>query len=521
MTGSVTSTETERKLSSQAPERISKIDGSLDSLKEFVARSRARGLRVAHCHGVFDVLHPGIIRTLENLKRGADRLVVTVVDDTRFARGLESPAFNQRLRAEAVAALGDVDRVAVASLESSFAVVDVLRPDSFAASCDLRRVERTTPDEGAFRALGVDVMPNAELAVDSPKELNSFFGVFRPEADEYLQSIRERHRVSEIAERLEALRAMRVLVIGDVILDEYHYCKAIGKSSKSATLTARFLSGERHAGGVLAVANHVAGFAGDVRLLTYSGTPRSDEAFVRSHLKSNVRPRLIPDPGRTTVIKRRYVDPFQVSKMFEVMWLDEEEPPAEMEAQLNEQLPELVDGCDLVLVCDFGHGTIGRHTIEWLHDNAPFLAVNTQTNSANHGFNLITKYPRADYICIDEQELRLAHRARSVDVERLLEMTARDAGCRNATVTLGSRGSLTWSSTAESVRTPVLSTNVVDSVGAGDAYLSVTSLCACAGWEPDLIGFIGNSVGSLAVQIVGNRESIQRDGLMRYIESLL
>jgi hypothetical protein len=37
-----------------------------------------------------------------------------------------------------------------------------------------------------------------------------------------------------------------------------------------------------------------------------------------------------------------------------------------------------------------------------------FVAVSAQTNSANHGFNLITKYDRADYIVIDEPEARLA-----------------------------------------------------------------------------------------------------------------
>ena len=35
------------------------------------------------------------------------------------------------------------------------------------------------------------------------------------------------------------------------------------------------------------------------------------------------------------------------------------------------------------------------------------LAVNTQTNAGNMGYNVISKYPRADYICTDERELRL------------------------------------------------------------------------------------------------------------------
>jgi hypothetical protein len=63
---------------------------------------------------------------------------------------------------------------------------------------------------------------------------------------------------------------------------------------------------------------------------------------------------------------------------------------------------------DVVIAADFGHGLIARSSINALTENARFLAVNTQSNSANLGYNLITKYRRADYICIDAPEARLA-----------------------------------------------------------------------------------------------------------------
>ena len=79
MTGSATSAEKPR--SRAAPERTSKVEPTIDSLAEYVGDARAKGLRVVHCHGVFDVLHPGVIRLLESARRAADRLVVTVVAD--------------------------------------------------------------------------------------------------------------------------------------------------------------------------------------------------------------------------------------------------------------------------------------------------------------------------------------------------------------------------------------------------------------------------------------------------------
>src|SRR5207245_857972 len=69
---------------------------------------------------------------------------------------------------------------------------------------------------------------------------------------------------------------------------------------------------------------------------------------------------------------------------------------------------DLVGDADVVIATDFGHGLLAPSSIDLLTRAAPFLAVNCQSNSANLGFNLITKFPRADYVCIDAPEARLA-----------------------------------------------------------------------------------------------------------------
>ena len=63
---------------------------------------------------------------------------------------------------------------------------------------------------------------------------------------------------------------------------------------------------------------------------------------------------------------------------------------------------------DVVILIDYGHGFIDSDIYEILKKKAKFLSINCQTNSANLGFNLITKYPSSHFICIDEPEVRLA-----------------------------------------------------------------------------------------------------------------
>lgn len=498
---------------------------SLEELAELTAQAREKGLRVALCHGVFDLLHPGHIRYFEAARRVADLLVVTLVADEHVNKGPGRPVFNQRLRAESVAALQAVDYVTIIDSPTAVNAILTLRPHYYvlgtADSSEPDEAGRIAEEKAAIQAVGGYIQWVDDIKFSSTRLLNRYFAPFSQEAAEFLRYFRRQYSAQDVIERLKDLWPMKVLVIGDIILDEYHYCEVMGKSSKSPTLTARFLYAERYAGGALAVANHIAGYASQVYLVAFVGEPAKDEVFIRSCLKPNIQAYLVRHPGRPTVIKRRYVTPFQLVKMFEVCWLDSRDPDSEAEDMLLTQLESILPKCDLVVVADFGHGGVGGRTIRWLTQQPVFLAVNAQTNSANTGYNLITKYPRADYICIDEEELRLANRSRYGSLAEITERTAQTLGCRIASITLGARGSLTYHPERGMIHTPVFSSDVVDSVGAGDAYLSITSLCVRAGYPPELIGFVGNCVGALAVRIVGNRESVEPGALFSFISTLL
>ena len=68
---------------------------------------------------------------------------------------------------------------------------------------------------------------------------------------------------------------------------------------------------------------------------------------------------------------------------------------------------------------------------------------------------------------------------------------------------------------------PAFTTNVVDRVGAGDAVLAITSLFAYLNAPAELIGFVGNVVGAEAVNIMGNKQCIEKMPLIKHISHLL
>jgi sugar/nucleoside kinase (ribokinase family) len=88
-------------------------------------------------------------------------------------------------------------------------------------------------------------------------------------------------------------------------------------------------------------------------------------------------------------------------------------------------------------------------------------------------------------------------------------------------VTLGKRGSVGLNAEGEMNRTPVFSSKVIDTIGAGDAFFSFTAPCFARGLPLDLVSFVGNAVGALAVQIVGNKKSVEKYELFAFIDAVL
>ena len=86
---------------------------------------------------------------------------------------------------------------------------------------------------------------------------------------------------------------------------------------------------------------------------------------------------------------------------------------------------------------------------------------------------------------------------------------------------MGKKGSLGVNHEGKVNITPVFSTKVVDTIGAGDAFFAFTAPCFAKGLPLDLVSFLGNVVGALAVQIVCNKRAIEKDELLKFINSLI
>ncbi|MEC7641180.1 MAG: PfkB family carbohydrate kinase [Nitrospinota bacterium] len=312
------------------------------------------------------------------------------------------------------------------------------------------------------------------------------------------------------------------MVLGDTIIDEYHYTVPLGQSAKGHHLAVKYQSTEQFAGGVLAVASHIAGFAGNVTLLTALGEEDSFETFIRTKLHEKVKPVFFFKENSRTMVKRRFVD-MDLIKLFEVYLADEDELlPPELDEKVCSWLDSELSKFDVVIIPDFGHGFISDKMIQVLEKKSKYMAVNTQVNSGNRGYHAISRYSRADLVSLNEPELRLATHNRYESVETLAEKVSNNVNAKHVTITRGTNGAIMFCRDNKKIhRAPVLSTKVIDRIGAGDAFLSLAGIGLGAGLPEDLITFVASAAAAIDVQIVCNRNPITSVDLYKFITTLL
>jgi bifunctional ADP-heptose synthase (sugar kinase/adenylyltransferase) len=271
---------------------------------------------------------------------------------------------------------------------------------------------------------------------------------------------------------IESVRDYKVLFVGHTIVDEYHYVSSLGKSPKEHLISVQFDRKEVFDGGVIAAAKHARSFCNIVDVF----------------------------PVGEEVRKVRYVDPLYTRKLFEVHFKGHGWSSKPFPADY-----------DILVVTDFGHGAMPE-----VYPGGKFFAVNAQTNSANIGYNLITKYESADYIVIDESEARLAAADRESSIEEVILKLAKDR-CDRFVVTHGAMGAIGYDH-GTFYRCPAFTDRVVDTMGAGDAFFAITAPMAKHGRMDDLLR-IGNAAGALKTQIVGHQKPVTKEALIEFLRT--
>src|SRR6202162_2728715 len=351
-------------------------------------QSRRAGQTVVQAHGTFDLLHLGHVRHLEAARKLGDVLIVTVTADRFVNKGPGRPVFNAELRAEMLATLEYVDWVSINDAPDAVSAIEAIRPSIYIKGQDYQNPQgditgKIMLERHAVEAHGGRIHFTDEVTFSSTELINRHVNIFEPHIREHLDTLRHDGGLAELLELIDRVRDYRVLLVGDAIIDEYQYVLPMGKTPKENMIATRYQDRELFAGGVFAAANHVASFCAEVDIITCLGQHDSYEDLARESLRPNVRLRSLRRAGAPTTLKRRFVDPSYMRKLFEVYIMNDEPLTDELQQQFDRTISATAGDYDVVIATDFGHGLLGRSAIDRLAATARFLAVNTQSNSAN------------------------------------------------------------------------------------------------------------------------------------------
>jgi len=476
-------------------------------------------------HGVFDLFHYGHLLHLEKAKSQCDILIISTTADKYISKGPERPFYNSLRRTKFLSSIELVDFVLVSNYVSSVEVIKKLRPNFYFKgqeyeNYDSDHTAKITKEVEAVQKCKGEVVFTKEPSMSSTKLINHFSDQLNDEVKQYLINLSKKINFKNIRKIFEEVKNSRVLVIGDAIIDKYIFTLSMGRSPKEQLITVKNERQEIYGGGIIATVNHISSFVKNCTLLTILGNNNKENKKITKFIDKKINKSFFYHKNLSNLTKTRYLDESNNKKLFQTANLGVSKVDKKNEKKILNYLRKNIKKFDHVIVHDFGHGLFTNKIIKFVQNNSKFLSINTQTNSSNIGYNYITKYSKADYISIDEPEARLALQDNYSSINKLFNKLRKKVKFRLASITWGNNG--TQVSDRKKVHhAPALSSKPLDTLGAGDAYFAISSICSKVLRDREIIAFIGNVAGALKISYLGHRKYINKIELLNYVKIFL
>ena len=143
-------------------------------------------------------------------------------------------------------------------------------------------------------------------------------------------------------------------------------------------------------------------------------------------------------------------------------------------------------------------------------------------NSSNIGYHTMDKYKGTNCVVINETELRHEMRNKSLPTKLLMKKLVRRLRIKNLVVTRGSTGSILFSGNLKKYfYSAAFASKVVDKIGAGDAMLSILSLCLKKNFDKNFSLLVGSLAAAQSVETIGNSVAVKKNQILKSIQYLL
>lgn len=299
-----------------------------------------------------------------------------------------------------------------------------------------------------------------------------------------------------------------IVVVGDVIIDEYLFGKPARISREAPVLILRFAEREVRLGGAANAANNVRALGARVLPIgVVGGDPSGDELLGLFHAAGMPTDGIATETGRVTPMKTRIMAGGYQATRQQVVRLDREpssEPQPMTEDAMLTRLSTLAERADGFLVSDYGYGTVTPRVFERIRS----IAQRTNATVTVDSRYQLVRFAGATAATPNEAELEQLT-GTPADDERSVEKAGRQLlerlEARILLVTRGSRGMALLERDGATTFVPIHGTDeIADVTGAGDTVISVFTLALAAGASPLEAATLANVAGGLVVMKRGS-----------------
>ena len=503
-------------------EKILKIN----ELSKIISELKSRGKKIVHCHGVFDLIHIGHIKHFEEAKALGDILIVSITPDQFVNKGPNRPAFTTELRLEVLASLESIDFVVANKWPTAVELIKTIQPNFYCKGPDYKNhlddiTGKINDEEDAVGFVGGKLVCTDDITFSSSSLLNRYGDLYSKEQESLIKTIIEKYSFEKIQIELDNLKKLKVLIIGETIIDQYVFCETLGKSGKEPVLVLRDIENQQYLGGVLAIARHLNEFCDDISVLSFLGKDKEHEAFIKDNIEDKINLNFLTKSNSPTIVKRRFVDHIDKRKILGVYSINDDFLTVDEEQKFIDSLDKLVMEHDLIIVSDYGHGIITPKIASYISKLDKFVSLNAQVNAANIGTHNIRKYNDINCLVINATELCHELRQREGDIEKMAVELKTKTNSEHITVTQGKDGAFLLNGENFLTRCPGFASKVVDKVGSGDALLALLSICLYSDFDEELALFIASIAAAQSVESIGNSIPVSKVALLKTISHFL
>ena len=497
------------------------------NIEKILKPIKRKGKKIVCCHGVFDLLHIGHLKHFKSAKKYGDILIVSVTPDKFVQKGFGRPYFNSEQRMESLASIEVIDFVVLNNSANAVNIVKKIKPNFFVKGPEYKIFEEDITgeiknEELAVKKNGGKLIFTDDLIYSSSSILNQSGNTYNSDQKKFTDKIKSKINLISFNQQIKKLQDLKVLVLGEVIIDKYVFCEALGKSGKEPHLVLRDLREEVYPGGVIAIARNIIDFCKKVTILSMLGQHKEYEKYIKKILPKNIKTQFLYKSKSPTIVKKRYIEHVSNNKILGVYTMNDSMLNKQEELIFEKKVLKEIKKYDLVIVSDYGHGLITKKLAKLLCKNSKFLALNAQANASNVGYHTIQKYKNVDCVVMNETELRHELRDKNEKISILTKKLASMINITNLIVTRGNDGAILYNSDNKKYFScPAFALKVVDKVGAGDSMLSIISILLKLKFKTMISLFLGSLAGAISVREMSNKVPVDKTELLKYFNHIL